>query len=246
MGHRNDKAVFFSIYGALSHFQASPSDIDVAHLSLTNPSPDKVHGSFKQLLRTNNNAKVVLQTSNYETKKGLLVYSNVNHSMQFLGVPVDDWLRSQLNEIETFVVSNVKIPENIAKSPNGQYYYKPLKRTNLLYINISKWCRYFELSYGDGGYIPVNNLGKFTEGSYNMNIEVSHVYVGPHKNGEHYSLSLRIVQIVYKQENEIDLSLESALLDSALETASDKKRKRTTKKAKGETEKKGVKSPIPS
>ena len=158
---------------------------------------------------------------------------------------MDDWLRSQLGEIEKFVVSNVKVPENVAKSPNGQYYYKPLKSTNLIFLNISKWCRYFEFSDDDEGYISVNNLAKFTGGTYNMNIEVSHVYIGPHKNGEHYSLSLRIVQIVYKQENAIDLSLESALLDSALETASDKKRKRTTKKAKGETEKKGVKSLIP-
>ena len=194
-----------------------------------------------------NDSKVILQTSNYETKSGLYVYSNTNRSMQSLGVPVDNWLRSQLAAIEKFVTSNVKIPANVLKT-NGQYYYKPLKLIDLMFLNISKWCKYFEYSYGDGGYISVDNLRKFTGGTYNMNIEVSHVYIGPHKGGQHYSLSLHIVQIVYKQENDIDLALDSALLDAALESTSEKKRKRSTKKAKAELEnKKEVKNcPIPS
>ena len=47
-------------------------------------------------------------------------------------------------------------------------------------------------------YKAVDRKMVFGPGFYSVTIDVSHVYIGPHKNGEHFSLNLRVSQITYQ------------------------------------------------
>ena len=42
--------------------------------------------------------------------------------------------------------------------------------------------------------------GPFGNGTYQMMVEVSHIYIGTHKEGQLFSLSLHVVQVVYQPE----------------------------------------------
>ena len=44
----------------------------------------------------------------------------------------------------------------------------------------------------------------FGTGIYQLDIAVSHLYVGPHRNGEHYSLSLNVVKIKYEPQQNLE------------------------------------------
>ena len=217
--------------------QASPStQVNEAQVTLTNPTPEKVPSSYKQLIRVNGE-KVILQTANYQTKSGLLFYCNRNE-MKALAVPVDDWLREQLTNIEKAVMTKVTIPPDVPKSKEGAYVYRPLILRDTLFLSVSKWCRYFKFDSSKGGYTVLENFVPFEKGQYNVNIEVSHVYIGPHKGGQNFSLSLRITQIMYKEEEKssefhLDDEILARVLDSTpTDTAPPPTKKKAEKRNK--------------
>ena len=212
--------------------QAS-SSINNDQLILTAPTPDKVPASYKQLLRINGK-KVVLQSPNHQTNSGLFFYCNDNDS-KYIAVPVDDWLRTQLSNIEKFVMMKVSIPSNVPKSKEGSYVYKPLALTDTLLLTVSKWCKYFKFNKSKGGHVLLENFEQFERGQYNFNIEVAHVYIGPHKGGQNFSLSLRVTQITYKEDesysSHFDDEVFADVLDSTPPQATPQKKKKTEKRA---------------
>ena len=84
-----------------------------------------------------------------------------------------------------------------------------------------------------------------------------HAYIGPHKNGENYSLSLYVVQITYKPKEDIIELIESLgdNFDAASSSSSNqlakpdpvKRKKRTSRAKKGRDEIDGPKTiPLPT
>ena len=169
--------------------------------------------------------------------------------MKALAVPVDTWLRTQLSTIEKAVMMKVTIPPDVPKSKEGAYLYRPLLLRDTLFLTVSKWCKYFKYDKSKGGYTLLEKFIPFEKGQYNVNIEVAHVYIGPHKGGQNFSLSLRITQIMYKEDDPCDnLQLDDDLLTRVLsstpcnETSPKKKKtEKRVKKPKTETSAKVVK-----
>ena len=217
---------------------SAESNIDEAEISLTEPTPEKVPASYKQLVRING-GKVTLRTSNYYTSSGLLFYCN-HSTMKALGVTVDKWLCTQLSAIEKVVLSKVTIPSDVPKSKEGSYVYKPLLLRDTLLIAVSRWCKFFKFDNNKGAYVLLDDFVPFEKGQYNVDIEVSHVYIGPHKGGQNFSLSLRITQIMYKEDDTTTIVLDDDILTQVLssepfeETVPEKKKKpgKRVKKAK--------------
>ena len=112
-------------------------------------------------------------------------------------LPLDDGTKSTLSRIESFVKSNV-----VSQT------YKPLWLKDAMYVNISKWCRFETVHFnGTRTLLPQGTvLGK---GTYSVTLQVSHVYVGPHKGGETFSLSLHITNLAFKPEEDIMDFIES-------------------------------------
>ena len=110
-------------------------------------------------------------------------------------IPVNEWLRKQLNTLEQYIQQHVAVKDI---SSSKELLYRPLWGGENMYLRVAKWCNVLRQNTATGSYdsIPINTpLGP---GSYNVTIEVPYVYIGPHKNGEDFSLSISVVQIVYK------------------------------------------------
>ena len=118
--------------------------------------------------------------------------NNSENSITSVHVPLDLTTIQLLYEIEQFVKTNVDSPR-----------YKPLWLKDTIFVNLSKWCRY-ELINTDGSsqIFPVDLVMGF--GWYKFDIQASHVYVGPHKNGETFSISLHVIRIAYKPADDLD------------------------------------------
>ena len=107
-------------------------------------------------------------------------------------IPLDPATRAKLTEIEKFV-------EQAVDSPT----YKPIWKGDALFINFSRWCKY-ETVMPDGSRQPMPSDAVLGKGMYSLVIQASHVYVGPHKSGETYSLSLHIRELLYEPEQNLN------------------------------------------
>ena len=114
----------------------------------------------------------------------------VNASVTSVLVPLDSVTKSVLQNIETFVVDNV-----------DSHKYKPLWLHDAMYVNLSKWCAY-ELVNMDGSRQALPEGMVMAKGTYSFEIHVSHVYIGPHKGGETFSLSLHVTRVTYEPEHD--------------------------------------------
>ena len=157
----------------------------------------------------------------YETKEGLRIIFHSEENQSII-IPLDMWLRSQLMSIQTCIVDKVSIPASIPLPPTGHYIYKPLCVGNNIAISLSNWCNYYGFNHTKGVYEKVNDVSNFQSGKYNCNVEVSHIYIGPHKNGQNFSISLRVTQIMFKSNVEADVQLISP--DTAEVKSESKKR----------------------
>lgn len=182
--------------------QASQSNINLNELSLAMPIPDKVPASYRQNIHINGH-KVLIQTSTYHTNSGISMF-HFKVDQPCMLVPVDDWLRSQLSVIQNFVVSHVSIPADVPQTKEGTYSFKSLVEQTSLLISLSKWCRIFKFDASKGTYERVENFTQFGKGTFSATLEISHVYIGPHKNGNNFSLSLRVKELVYNEEKQED------------------------------------------
>lgn len=157
------------------------------NLSLSDAVKHEVSNTYRQYLK-DSGRPVIIQTSTFQADHlKMIVNKNVTSAL----IPLDSTTISKLQEIETFVKENV-VSEK----------YKPLWLNKAMYINLSKWCKY-ELINFDGSRqpIPVDTfLGK---GMYTLEIQVSHVYLGPHKSGETFSLSLHIMGLAYQPDSNL-------------------------------------------
>lgn len=173
-----------------------------------------------------------MQTATYQTNAGIYMFSHSPDRASMM-LPIDDWLRRQLSMIQDFVISHVAMPADVPQTEEGAYVFKDVLERDSLLIPVSKWCRIYKFDAASKAYIRLDKfLPFFGKGSFSATIEASHIYIGPHKGGQHFSLSLRVMQIVYNEENaeDTDVDLLNELLAATVEE--EKKAKRLKKPRK--------------
>ena len=149
----------------------------------------EVSNTYKQIIRRNGQP-ILVKVPEFHTKSGLKFHTQ--NSFTAVVVPLNDSIRNELRDIEAFVKANVK-----------SRCYKPLNlESEDLYINVSKWCKYFQLNF-DGSTCSLAENVLLGSGSYTMTLVVSHVYIGPHKDGHTFSLNLFVKDIAYR--GDVDL-----------------------------------------
>jgi len=153
--------------------------------------------SYKRILKLHGK-RAVVEVKDI-VRESSLVFRN-NGNIASVLIPLDENSTSALSTIENFVQTNFE---------GGKY--KPLWLNDFMFCNVSHWCQFLEES-ADGAVRvvkPEPDFSNFGKGTYSMLIHASHVYVGPHKNGETYSLSLHVIQIKYKPSFDIMELIES-------------------------------------
>ena len=180
--------------------QATPNqhpNIDAANLSLSQVTKYEVSGNaphHRQFIRYQN-GRLQLLTPNFHSF-GLRL--NANGDDYSVLVPIDPWLRQQFNVTETFM------RKHIAEQTEGPLHnavYKPLWDGNMMYVRVARWCQIYQQNMETGQYsvVDLKSLGR---GTYNITIEVSYLFIGPHKNGEDCSLTVRIIQITCQPDSQ--------------------------------------------
>ncbi|MEL7306364.1 MAG: hypothetical protein AAGK05_00070 [Pseudomonadota bacterium] len=159
-----------------------------AELTLSEPVKDEVNKTYKQYLKVHGKRALIAVP---EFFRDTALKFNFNNKISSVLVPLDDTTRNTLSSLETFVQANVNSDK-----------YKPLWLKDNMYVNISQWCRYEQVN-NDGTRSTIQPGSFLGRGFYSLLIHASHVYVGPHKGGETYSLSLYVVHITYKPADDI-------------------------------------------
>ena len=114
-------------------------------------------------------------------------------------LPIAPWLRKQLNIIETFVQEGADLSD-LPSSSEKDSVYKPLWKGERMYIPVSPLCTFARRNSKTGVMETVDRDSLGDNGKYTISLQVSYVYIGPHKKGEDFSLNLSIVQVVFKPE----------------------------------------------
>jgi hypothetical protein len=128
-------------------------------------------------------------------------------------------------------VSNVTIPPDVARAANGNYIFKPFLDSDTMLVTMSQWCKFYKYDEVKAAYVEVSGYVPFEKGEFNVGIDVSHVYIGPHRGGHQFSLSLRVYQIIYKEEvNSFDDFIFDSLPVQAVANEKKKQRKRSSTK----------------
>ena len=190
----------------------------------------------KQYLKLHGNRALIAVPEFYRDVGLKFIFTG---NITFVLIPLDDNLRNSLETIETFVKDNVKSEK-----------YKPLWLNEAMYVNVSHYCNYQQIN-DDGTHSPIQQGTFLGRGFYSMHIHASHVYIGPHKNGETYSLSLYVVQITYKPKGDIielieslgdDFDATSCTSLNQLAKPEPVKKKRASRAKKGRNENDGSKT----
>ena len=207
--------------------------INQDQLKLEEVVAEKVAGTYKQIIRVKGN-RLRLSTLTYRTESGIRLFQHDGERTS-ISIPLDDWLRQNLSVIQHFVVAHTHIPSDVARSKEGTYLFKSVLENLDLILNLSKWCRFFKYDEDKPGYIEVEQFKQFNKGEFHLLIDISHVFIGPHKGGQHFSLSMHVRQITYKedmQETDQSVLLDELLKVTAVESVRKKKSKNSRKKAK--------------
>lgn len=139
--------------------------------------------------------KVVINTPFFPLNK--LVFDKFGQDIDCVQVPMTEWLRIQIKNIEQAVDDQVKLPDSI------EHLGIIMKKTflNGPHTNIvtSKYLKLIPCD-NDGNVIAkdVDNIDDIVDTEFSFRIEFPHAYMGVHKNGQSVSCSTRVVAIRYK------------------------------------------------
>ena len=171
--------------------------INLQQLSLNLPSSQKVSENGIQSYRSSiyhGGQKIVIKTPEVEYS-GL--HSRVINGSISLAIPIDSWTRTQLNTLEDFAQGHVIIPNDVVAPAGASRDYRPIWPHPVAFVMCSQWCNYFWRNPETGHCTSVKPELLTRPGLYSFSIEVPYVYIGPHKGGERFSLTLRLVQVTY-------------------------------------------------
>ena len=170
--------------------------IDSTKLQLSTPEPLKVSANSPpqyQSRITHDGRRIKLKPLGFRSD-GLRLYSRNDKLSAVL--PVDDWLRSQLDKLEKFVVENVIIPSDVPKMEGGGgSEYKALFRGDPISINVSQWCKY-RMIKTDGTIVDVPLKELNQPGMIEFVLDIPFVYMRHYKSGERYSLTIFVNELL--------------------------------------------------
>ena len=157
------------------------------NLSLGEAVKSEVSDTYKIKLKSNGQ-RVIIKIPNFYTDNPMKILSTGNLTAAL--IPLDVVTRTKLSEIDRFVQENVV-----------STLYKPIWKGESICINFSRRCKYEKLLNNGSRQEMLNEtLGC---GRYSIAIQASHVYIGPHKGGQTYSVALHIVELLYEPEESL-------------------------------------------
>ena len=159
------------------------------NLTLDDPVKDQVSGTYKRVIRTTGGGRATFKVPTFYSDTPLHVHVAANSTATV--IPMDPTTLSRLHEIDNFVLEQV----NTGK-------YKALYKGDRIMLNFSRWCKYEKL-LPDGTRQPMPENTVLGPGMYSISINASHIYFGPHKNGESHSVSLHICELLYEPEQNL-------------------------------------------
>lgn len=183
---------------------------------------------FKQDL-TYRNSRLVLRTGDIPTDKVKILQ---NQYGKYVSLPLDPWIRQQLNILEEFLITNLSIPSVLCEGwkarEDTDTPYKCIWDGEQIFIGLSKWCSYFRQ---DPEYLSETSFSEMGDGTLSIAISLLGVYYGPHKDNKLASLSMFVQSILYKPKAaSFDAILEEAVKESAPTSKAVKHAKRRRKK----------------
>ena len=172
--------------------------MNVPNVTISDPV-QQVSGRYTQRILDNGH-KLLLTPPSFHAEHGPYI-RKWESGARTLAMPLSPVLKSDLVKIQNSVSDRIVIPEDVIHYPHRKL--KAVYLGDSMFITLSKWCNVFKFVDGRNAYecIDVDDFGK---GEYFVTLEVSHVYIGPHQNGENCSLSLRVVSIVYKPSSDVN------------------------------------------
>ena len=126
---------------------------------------------------------MLIKTPSFYREAGLKF--TINPKNVSVLVPLDEGTKRSLRTVEDFVKTQVA----------GERY-KPLFLGNAFYVNVSKFCKY-EQVMPDGSIEVLSENAVMASGDYVITLHVSHCYIGPHKGGATFSVSLQVSGILH-------------------------------------------------
>ena len=159
------------------------------NLTLDDPVKDQVSGTYKRVIRTTGGGRATFKVPTFYSDTPLHIHVAANNTATV--IPMDPTTLARLHEIDNFVLEQVN---------SGNY--KPLYKGDRIMLNFSRWCKYEKL-LPDGTRQPMPEGTALGPGMYSISINASHIYFGPHKNGESHSVSLHICELLYEPEQNL-------------------------------------------
>ena len=140
-----------------------------------------------------NNQYVKITTAEYYEDMELKMMNGWG-GMQALVVKVDKDAREKLELVEHHV--KLLLPDD--------WEYKPLYSGERMTINLSRFCKFYcyTMENGRRKKTVAPRTTDYKQGHYFFTIFVKHLYVGQHRNGEHCSLALQVVEVCYRADKE--------------------------------------------
>ena len=135
-------------------------------------------------------SRLLIKTPTFYREAGLKF--TINPKNVSVLVPLDEGTKRSLRTVEEFVKTQVA----------GERY-KPLFLGNAFYVNVSKFCKY-EQVMPDGSIQLLSENAVMASGDYVVTLHVAHCYIGPHKGGETYSVSLQVSGILHRPRVETE------------------------------------------
>lgn len=172
------------------------SSVSSSELSMTPPVPYEVDNQprhHRQYL-SYKNSRLQLLVSNIHSDSVKFVKNQYGKAVR---IPVDPWLRQQLDTVEYFVQQNVNL--TCLNPPPKIISYKRLWRGNDMFVNQAPWCNVLK-QVQPNTFEVVDRETDLGPGHYQLSLELAYVYIGLHKNGENCSLSMSLVQAIFHPE----------------------------------------------
>ena len=118
-------------------------------------------------------------------------------------IPLTSWLRQQLTILNDFVRVNVQLPWEFQDSNVPiESLFKPAYDGKSIFIMMSYKC---STSVKVNGVLcqgaPTLRRPQFGYGRYSFSIDIPSVYIAQHKNGQAYSITMRITHIHFEAES---------------------------------------------
>ena len=183
-----------------------------------NPTP--LQRKFRQAIRYYDHS-IVLQTGMIPSTEVKILN---NQYGDYVVIPVNPYIRRQLDIIEEFATLNMDIPTPLSKEwkarDDNDTPYRKIWDGKKLSLPLSHWCSYYKK---EGDEVTPIRCEDLAEGTWNIGFAISGIYYGYHQNNKLASISMHAQSILYipKQPDVHDI-IDQILNESGTKRKSEK------------------------